>query len=63
MEYRRPAGSKARPGQSKSPQKPLISNDKFISVNHKVLAQNVGLRIFVACFFRQHLLPENSSIL
>ncbi|XP_061990049.1 1-aminocyclopropane-1-carboxylate oxidase homolog 1-like [Rosa rugosa] len=39
----------------------LISNDKFISVNHRVLAKNVGPRISVACFFRQHLPPENSS--
>lgn len=39
----------------------LISNGKFISVNHRVLAKNVGPRISVACFFRQHLPPENSS--
>ncbi|KAM1634694.1 hypothetical protein ACFX1X_012928 [Malus domestica] len=39
----------------------LISNDKFISANHRVLAKNVGPRISVACFFRQHLQPENSS--
>ncbi|CAL8074915.1 unnamed protein product [Prunus armeniaca] len=39
----------------------LISNDKFISVNHRVLAKNVGPRISVAYFFRQHLPPENSS--
>lgn len=31
----------------------LISNDKFKSVNHRVLANNVG-RISVACFFMTH---------
>ncbi|KAL2238766.1 1-aminocyclopropane-1-carboxylate oxidase homolog 1-like [Sesamum indicum] len=29
----------------------IISNDKFISVEHRVLAQPVGPRISVACFF------------
>ncbi|PRQ36503.1 putative deacetoxyvindoline 4-hydroxylase [Rosa chinensis] len=37
----------------------LISNNKFISVNHRVLAKNEGPRISVACFFRPSL--ENSS--
>ncbi|BFG14089.1 hypothetical protein CerSpe_003630 [Prunus speciosa] len=39
----------------------LISNDKFVSVCHRVLANNVGPRISVVCFFRQQLPPENSS--
>uniref|UniRef100_A0A2N9GLM2 Fe2OG dioxygenase domain-containing protein n=1 Tax=Fagus sylvatica TaxID=28930 RepID=A0A2N9GLM2_FAGSY len=38
----------------------LISNDRFISVNHRVLANNIGPRISVACFFRTHLPPENA---
>ncbi|XP_062167844.1 1-aminocyclopropane-1-carboxylate oxidase homolog 1-like [Alnus glutinosa] len=32
----------------------LISNDKFISVSHRVLAQHIGPRISVASFFRPH---------
>lgn len=39
----------------------LISNHKFLSVIHRVLANNVGPRISVACFFRTQLPPENSS--
>lgn len=39
----------------------LITNDKFISVSHRVLAKNIGPRISVACFIRQHLPPENNS--
>jgi len=39
----------------------LISNDRFISVQHRVLARTVGPRISVACFIRQHLPPENAS--
>ncbi|KAL5542224.1 hypothetical protein UlMin_009934 [Ulmus minor] len=39
----------------------LISNGKFISVTHRVLASNVGPRISIAGFFRTHLQPENSS--
>ncbi|KAK9930925.1 hypothetical protein M0R45_018227 [Rubus argutus] len=37
----------------------LISNNKFLSVNHRVLAQKEGPRISVACFFRPS--PGNSS--
>ncbi|KAI8561012.1 hypothetical protein RHMOL_Rhmol04G0302200 [Rhododendron molle] len=33
----------------------LITNDKFKSVNHRVLAKKVGPRISVASFFRTHL--------
>ncbi|KAI8561015.1 hypothetical protein RHMOL_Rhmol04G0302500 [Rhododendron molle] len=32
----------------------LITNDKFKSINHRVLAKNVGPRIAVASFFRTH---------
>ncbi|KAI8561019.1 hypothetical protein RHMOL_Rhmol04G0302900 [Rhododendron molle] len=32
----------------------LITNDKFKSVNHRVLAKNVGPRTSVASFFRSH---------
>ncbi|XP_050239422.1 1-aminocyclopropane-1-carboxylate oxidase homolog 1-like [Quercus robur] len=39
----------------------LISNDRFISANHRVFAKNVGPRISVASFFRTHLPPENAS--
>lgn len=40
----------------------LISNGKFISINHRVVAKNVGPRFSVACFFRQHLWPETSRV-
>ncbi|XP_059632379.1 1-aminocyclopropane-1-carboxylate oxidase homolog 1-like [Cornus florida] len=33
----------------------LITNDKFKSVNHRVLAKKIGPRISVASFFRTHL--------
>ncbi|XP_058211933.1 1-aminocyclopropane-1-carboxylate oxidase homolog 1-like [Rhododendron vialii] len=33
----------------------LITNDRFKSVNHRVLAKKVGPRISVASFFRTHL--------
>ncbi|MBA0702673.1 hypothetical protein Goari_005631 [Gossypium aridum] len=39
----------------------LISNDKFISVHHRVLANTRGPRVSVASFFRTHLPPENAS--
>ena len=39
----------------------LMSNDKFISVSHRVLAKSVGPRISVASFFRTHHQPENST--
>ncbi|PPE00865.1 hypothetical protein GOBAR_DD02093 [Gossypium barbadense] len=39
----------------------LISNDKFISVHHRVLANTRGPRVSVASFFKTHLLPENAS--
>ncbi|XLR25071.1 hypothetical protein S83_052971 [Arachis hypogaea] len=33
----------------------LMSNDKFKSVEHRVLANHVGPRVSVACFFTLHL--------
>lgn len=35
----------------------LISNDKFKSVEHRVLANKVSSRISVACFFTTSFLP------
>ncbi|XP_038722919.1 1-aminocyclopropane-1-carboxylate oxidase homolog 1-like [Tripterygium wilfordii] len=35
----------------------LISNDKFVSVEHRVLANRVGPRISIACLFGTHLKP------
>ncbi|XP_058768669.1 1-aminocyclopropane-1-carboxylate oxidase homolog 12-like [Vicia villosa] len=40
----------------------LITNDKFLSVKHRALATKIGPRVSVACFFRQHLPPENSKV-
>nr|TKS03778.1 hypothetical protein D5086_0000150810 [Populus alba] len=36
----------------------LISNDKFKSVEHRVLANHVGPRVSVASFFTPHLYPS-----
>ncbi|XWS08813.1 hypothetical protein CRYUN_Cryun40dG0032800 [Craigia yunnanensis] len=36
----------------------LISNDAFTSVEHRVLANSVGPRVSVACFFSTSLLPD-----
>ncbi|KAH7842234.1 hypothetical protein Vadar_002987 [Vaccinium darrowii] len=36
----------------------LITNDKFKSANHRVLAKDIGPRISVAGFFRTHLREE-----
>ncbi|XAR53223.1 Deacetoxyvindoline 4-hydroxylase [Bertholletia excelsa] len=36
----------------------LISNDKFKSVDHRVLANRKGPRVSVACFFTPHLYPS-----
>ncbi|XVF38420.1 hypothetical protein REPUB_Repub20aG0100400 [Reevesia pubescens] len=38
----------------------LITNDKFISVYHRVLAKNVGPRISIASFFRTFIQPDNA---
>ncbi|XP_038722917.1 1-aminocyclopropane-1-carboxylate oxidase homolog 1-like [Tripterygium wilfordii] len=35
----------------------LMSNDKFVSVEHRVLANRAGPRISVACFFGTHVKP------
>ncbi|PHT38988.1 Deacetoxyvindoline 4-hydroxylase [Capsicum baccatum] len=37
----------------------LISNDKYISVEHRVLANKVGPRISVACFFSTGASPSS----
>ncbi|KAG4182666.1 hypothetical protein ERO13_A09G058100v2 [Gossypium hirsutum] len=39
----------------------LITNDKFVSIEHRVLANKKGPRISVASFFRTQLPPENTS--
>ncbi|KAG6668671.1 1-aminocyclopropane-1-carboxylate oxidase homolog 1-like isoform X3 [Carya illinoinensis] len=36
----------------------LISNDRYKSVEHRVLANNIGPRVSVACFFTPHLYPS-----
>ncbi|PPD76490.1 hypothetical protein GOBAR_DD26591 [Gossypium barbadense] len=38
----------------------LISNDKFISVYHRVVARNIGPRISIATFFRTYIEPQNA---
>ena len=40
----------------------LVTNDKFRSVNHRVLAKQEGPRISVASFFRTHLDQEESTL-
>lgn len=37
----------------------LITNDKFASIVHRVLAKREGPRISVASFFRTQLAPES----
>ncbi|XP_027342539.1 1-aminocyclopropane-1-carboxylate oxidase homolog 1-like [Abrus precatorius] len=36
----------------------LITNDRFKSVEHRVLANLIGPRISIACFFSSHLTPS-----
>lgn len=36
----------------------LISNDKFKSVEHRVVANHIGPRVSVASFFTPHLYPS-----
>ena len=36
----------------------LISNDRFKSVEHQVLANHMGPRLSIACFFTPHLYPS-----
>uniref|UniRef100_A0A7N2L6T6 Fe2OG dioxygenase domain-containing protein n=1 Tax=Quercus lobata TaxID=97700 RepID=A0A7N2L6T6_QUELO len=40
----------------------LISNDKFISATHRVLANQVGPRISVACFFSNHMQKQMQPV-
>ncbi|OMO95486.1 Oxoglutarate/iron-dependent dioxygenase [Corchorus olitorius] len=37
----------------------LISNDAFISVEHRVVANSVGPRVSVACFFSTSVIPNS----
>jgi len=39
----------------------LLSNDRLIRVDHRVLAKQAGPRISVPCFFRPQTLGENAS--
>ncbi|KAE8704772.1 1-aminocyclopropane-1-carboxylate oxidase-like protein 1 [Hibiscus syriacus] len=39
----------------------LITNDKYISMYHRVLARDVGPRILIASFFRTYIQLENAS--
>lgn len=34
-----------------------MSNDKFKSVEHRVVANQIGPRVSIACFFSPHLYP------
>ncbi|XP_057476530.1 1-aminocyclopropane-1-carboxylate oxidase homolog 1-like [Actinidia eriantha] len=36
----------------------LVTNDKFTSVEHRVLANHVGPRVSVACFFSNRMIPS-----
>ncbi|XP_062225243.1 1-aminocyclopropane-1-carboxylate oxidase homolog 1-like [Phragmites australis] len=40
----------------------LISNDKFRSVEHRVVAKNAGPRVSIACFFSTHFHPASTRI-
>ncbi|KAJ1701893.1 hypothetical protein LUZ63_001672 [Rhynchospora breviuscula] len=40
----------------------LISNDRFKSVEHRVLAKNAGPRVSVACFFSTHFHPASTRL-
>ncbi|TVU07390.1 hypothetical protein EJB05_47443, partial [Eragrostis curvula] len=40
----------------------LISNDKFSSVEHRVVAKNAGPRVSIACFFRTHYDTASTKI-
>nr|XP_023891187.1 1-aminocyclopropane-1-carboxylate oxidase homolog 1-like [Quercus suber]POE62192.1 1-aminocyclopropane-1-carboxylate oxidase like 1 [Quercus suber] len=40
----------------------LISNDKFINATHRVLANQVGPRISVACFFSNHIQKQMQPV-
>ncbi|KAE8766854.1 1-aminocyclopropane-1-carboxylate oxidase-like protein 1 [Hordeum vulgare] len=41
----------------------LVSNDKFKSVEHRVVSQSVGPRVSVACFFRRHDAATSTRVL
>uniref|UniRef100_A0ACD5YA12 Uncharacterized protein n=1 Tax=Avena sativa TaxID=4498 RepID=A0ACD5YA12_AVESA len=41
----------------------LMSNDRFKSVEHRVVANTVGPRVSVACFFRTHRAASSARVL
>jgi isopenicillin N synthase-like dioxygenase len=41
----------------------LVSNDRFKSVEHRVVASSVGPRVSVACFFRTNGAAAAASVL
>ncbi|KAL6839706.1 hypothetical protein ACP4OV_030394 [Aristida adscensionis] len=40
----------------------LISNDRFISVEHRVVAKNAGPRVSIACFFSTYSHPASTRM-
>uniref|UniRef100_J3LVR9 Fe2OG dioxygenase domain-containing protein n=1 Tax=Oryza brachyantha TaxID=4533 RepID=J3LVR9_ORYBR len=40
----------------------LITNDKFKSVEHRVVAKNAGPRVSIACFFSTHFHPISTRM-
>uniref|UniRef100_A0A0A9A7X5 Isopenicillin N synthase-like Fe(2+) 2OG dioxygenase domain-containing protein n=1 Tax=Arundo donax TaxID=35708 RepID=A0A0A9A7X5_ARUDO len=40
----------------------LISNDKFSSVEHRVVVKNAGPRVSIACVFSTHFHPASTRI-
>ncbi|KAG5588136.1 hypothetical protein H5410_048570, partial [Solanum commersonii] len=38
----------------------ILSNDKLVSVNHRAVANNVGPRMSVACFFNDLFEPPKT---
>ncbi|GJN40899.1 hypothetical protein PR202_gn00315 [Eleusine coracana subsp. coracana] len=40
----------------------LLSNDKFVSVEHRVVAKNAGPRVSIACVFSTHFHPSSTRV-
>lgn len=40
----------------------LVSNDKFFSAEHRVIAKNAEPRVSIACFFRTHFHPASTRM-
>ncbi|KAI4995185.1 hypothetical protein ZWY2020_035088 [Hordeum vulgare] len=40
----------------------LVSNDRFRSVEHKVVAKNAAPRVLIACFFSTHFHPASTRL-